>query len=83
MDLTLRLRGKRVAAVMTNGHLLNICTEDGAELTIAWVDDNGVPIKGKPVVAQHGVRLKMRGLQDLINLPQRVSNTRRNSGESL
>lgn len=69
MDLTLRLAGKTIAAVYTNGHLLQIRTDDGAEITIAWLDDNGVPLKGKPAVAQHGLRLNARGIRDLIHYP--------------
>lgn len=69
MDLTRRLRGKTIAAVLTNGHVLQIRTEDGAEINLVWLDDNGVPMMGKPTVAQHGVRLIARGLQDLIHYP--------------
>lgn len=70
MDITARLRGKRIAEVLTNGHLLQIRTEDGAELTIAWLDDNGAPIKGKPAVGQHGVRLIAKGVKDIIHYPE-------------
>lgn len=69
MDLTARLRGKRIAAVLTNGHVLQIRTADGAEINIAWLDDNGAPIKGKPAAAQHGVRLIAAGIQDVIHYP--------------
>ena len=72
-DLTARLRGKRVAHVTTNGHLLRITTDDGAEIDVAWVDGNGVAIKGKPSVHQHGLRLNARGLQDLIHLPRALA----------
>lgn len=67
--LTLRCAGKTVAAVMTNGHLLQLRMTDGSELSIAWADDTGQPLKGKPVLVQAGVRLQARGLQDLIHLP--------------
>ncbi len=70
MDLTRRLRGKTVAAVMTNGHILQLRTSDGAEINICWVDDNGRPIKGQPLCVQHGVRLIAHGLKDLIHLPE-------------
>lgn len=72
-DLTRLLRGKKVAAVFTNGHILQVRTEDGAELNIAWLNDNGEPIKGKPTVARHGVRLEAKGLKDLILLPNRIN----------
>jgi hypothetical protein len=69
MDITSRLRGKVVAEVSTNGHLLVIRTSCGAELTVAWLNGEGVPIKGKPAVAQSGVRLLARGIQDLQYFP--------------
>lgn len=68
MDITRALRGKTIAAVMTNGIVLQIRTSDGAELNIAWVDDNGNPLKGKPTAARHGYRLQANGIQDLIAL---------------
>jgi hypothetical protein len=72
MDLTMRLRGKTVAEVRTNGHALSIRAHDGTFLDVAWVDDNGNPIMGKPVVQAHGVRLQAAGLQDLIHLPHAI-----------
>lgn len=73
MDITRALRGKTIAAVMTNGIVLQIRTSDGAELNIAWVDDNGQPLKGKPTAARHGYRLIARGIQDLIALPNQIN----------
>jgi hypothetical protein len=69
MDITSRLRGKTVAEVSTNGHMLCIRTADGSELTVAWVNGEGVPIKGKPVVSQSGARLLARGVRDLMYFP--------------
>lgn len=69
MDITSRLRGRTVAEISTNGRLLVIRTQCGSELTIAWLDDEGVPIKGKPAVAQSGVRLLARGIQELMYFP--------------
>lgn len=69
MDLTQRLRGKRISAVYTNGHILRIHAEDGSEIDVVWLDDNGVPIKGKPAVLQHGPRLVARGMQELVHYP--------------
>lgn len=68
-QLTTRLLGKRVAAVLTNGHILSIRTHDGTELEIAWLDDNGVPVRGRPALFKAGVRLNSRGLLDIINSP--------------
>lgn len=69
MDITRRLRGKRVAAVATNGNTLRITTEDGDDIDIVWLDDNGVPIKGQPAAAKHGPRIICRGMQDLVLYP--------------
>jgi len=69
MDLTRRLRGKTIASVLTNGHILQIRTSDGAEIDICWADDHGKPIKGQPLCVQHGVRFITRGLKDLIHHP--------------
>lgn len=69
MDLTRQMRGKEVAHVATNGHVLSIRMHDGAEINVAWVDDNGVPIKGKPVVQSNGWRLRAEGIRDLILHP--------------
>lgn len=66
MDLTHRLRGHQIAAVMTNGHVLSVRLENGAEVNIAWVDDNGKAIKGRPVVQSRGMRLKAEGIRDII-----------------
>lgn len=71
-DLTRALRGKRIAAVLTNGHVLQIRTEDGAELNVAWADDHGDAIKGRPVVARHGFRLHAAGVRDLAAVPQPI-----------
>jgi outer membrane lipoprotein SlyB len=70
MDITTRLRGKTVEAVMTNGHQLLIRTSDGAEITVVWADGEGRPIKGKPVVSQSGCRLIARGLHELMHIPR-------------
>lgn len=70
MDITARLRGKTVAAVMTNGHVLQIRTTDGAEISIAWLDGEGRPIKGKPSASSGGVRLLARGVRDLLYFPE-------------
>jgi hypothetical protein len=69
-DLTRRLRGKQVAAVMTNGHVLAIRTEEGSEIRVVWVDDNGEVIKGRPLVQGSGLRLRAEGMRDIIDLAQ-------------
>ena len=70
MNLTAKLHGREVEGVYTNGSQLLIRTADGSEILVAWVDDNGVPIKGKPVVSQSGYRLLAQGINDLIYHPR-------------
>jgi hypothetical protein len=70
MDITSRLRGKRVASAMANGHILSLRLETGEELNIAWLDDNGLPLKGAPAVQSTGARLLTRNLHELIHVPQ-------------
>lgn len=65
--LTNRLRGKKIAAVMSNGHVLAIQCEDGSEIRVAWVDGNGNVLKGMPIVEGVGVRLKANGMQEIID----------------
>lgn len=69
MDIHKRLAGKRIAEVLHNGTVLNIRTHDGEDVMIAWVDDNGCPLKGRPVVAQSGARINVSSLHELANLP--------------
>ena len=68
--LTTRLLNKRVAAVLSNGNVLQIRATDGSEIDIAWLDDNGLPIKGRPALYTAGARLIARGMRDIINSPQ-------------
>jgi hypothetical protein len=70
MDITRLLRGKKVAHVTTNGHILRLTTDDGVDLDVVWLDDNGVPMKGKPAVYSRGPRLRAEGIQDLIHYPR-------------
>lgn len=69
MNINNRLAGKRVAQVLANGTVLNIRTHEGDEVMIAWVDENGKPLKGRPVVVQSGARIVAAQLKDLANLP--------------
>ena len=70
MDLTRTLRGRRVQYVATDGCYLVIHADDGAELRVRWVDDNGETIKGKPVVHAHGYRMSVK-LSDALLMPAR------------
>lgn len=52
---------------MTNGHVLAIRTEDGAEIKVVWVDDNGKVLKGRPVVQGVGLRLRAEGMREIVS----------------
>lgn len=67
MSITLRLAGKRLREALTNGIELVLVMNDGSEAHIMWVDDNGTPIKGRPLLWNTGVRMKAHGMQELIN----------------
>ncbi|MEY5101240.1 MAG: hypothetical protein RJA36_3959 [Pseudomonadota bacterium] len=67
--ISMRVRGKTVADVLTNGHELRIACTDGSEVSVVWLDDNGAPLKGKPAIVQHGARLLARGVDELIHYP--------------
>lgn len=69
MDLTRQLRGKEVAYVATKGDVLLIFTHDGDEIAIAWVDENGHSVKGRPVIRQRGKRMFAKPA-DLVLLPE-------------
>lgn len=69
MDLTRQMQGREVAYVGTNGRLLYIRMKDGAEIVVGWVDDNGHPIAGKPVVERRGFRMNARAVADIIRAP--------------
>lgn len=49
-DIHRALKGARIEYCATNGHLLVIRCEDGKEVRVAWVDDNGQPMSGTPVL---------------------------------
>lgn len=69
-DLTRQLRGKEISAVLCNGNMVLIQTACGAEIYVKWVDENGATIQGRPVIAQKGFRLKLRGFRDLVLGPK-------------
>lgn len=52
--------------MISNGILLLIRMTDGSEISVAWVDDNGKAIKGKPVISDKGFRLKVADFKDLV-----------------
>ena len=54
-----QISGRRVHYVATNGNILLIKMEDGRELQVAWVDDNGNPIKGKPAIRACGLNVQV------------------------
>lgn len=69
-DITRLLRGKRFAYAVKNNTSLRLRTEDGSEIEIQWVDANGLPVKGEPVVRAFGPRLLAgAGVKDLLSYP--------------
>lgn len=73
MDITARLRGKKIAAITTNGSKMRITCHDGSEMDVMWVDDNGRILKGKPMIGNYGVRLAAEGIKDIMR-PDLVRN---------
>lgn len=71
MQIHGQLKGKTVEYVATNGHILVVRCEDGRELQIAWVDDNGTPIMGKPMLRFCGTNIITR-LQRVKEIEHRV-----------
>lgn len=65
------LTGQIIDYVATNGTILLLRTTTGKELQVAWVDDNGNPIKGKPAIRFSGTHV--------LALPARLG-TRINNG---
>jgi hypothetical protein len=53
-----QLAGQEIDYVATNGDILVLRTKNGKELRVAWVDDNGVAIKGKPALMFCGLHVK-------------------------
>lgn len=66
MKITQALQGKLVACVASNGTALSIRCHDRSEINIEWVDDNGVSVKGTPVIKSTGFRMRMSGLSALV-----------------
>jgi len=67
VNITLRLGGKKVREALTNGHTFVLVMDDGSEAVVVWVDDNGLPIKGKPLLLSTGARMRARGLNELLS----------------
>jgi hypothetical protein len=67
--LTRRLRGRRVAACHANGTVLALVLEDGSQVHVAWVDENGRRVAGRPVLQLSGGYLNARSLHELIKVP--------------
>lgn len=65
MEIHRALAGRQVEYVATNGSILVIRCQDGRELQVAWVDDNGHAIKGRPVLRFCGthVHAKLKMLE--------------------
>jgi hypothetical protein len=68
-DLTRQLQGREIADLSCNGTTLLIRTKCGTDITVRWVDHNGVAIKGKPIIASKGFRLNCRDFSGLVYGP--------------
>ena len=66
-DITSRLRGQVIEALWSNGTVLSIQVAGGGVAHIAWLDDKGEPLKGRPVLVRHGVLLRAEGMRDIIS----------------
>jgi hypothetical protein len=53
-----QLHGQEIDYVATNGEVLVLRTKNGKELRVAWVNENGEAIKGKPVLMFCGLNVK-------------------------
>lgn len=68
-DLTRQLQGREIAELRANGTTLLIKTKCGTDVTVKWVDQNGVAIKGQPIIASKGFRLDCRRFGELVYGP--------------
>jgi hypothetical protein len=58
--LSMLLAGKTVAEVSRNNELLVIRMDTGDEIRVAWIDINGVPVKGEPAIAFFGRNIRAK-----------------------
>ena len=59
-DISMRMAGKTIELIMKSNERLLIRCEDGTEMQIAWVDDNGKPVKGHPVIKWFGRHVRAK-----------------------
>ncbi len=52
--------------MLSNGHVLVIKTAEGAEIRVAWVDDNGAIVKGRPLIQGVGFRLRAENMREIV-----------------
>jgi hypothetical protein len=57
MEITRQLAGRKVRAVGKYNDALVIMCDDGYEVQVAWVDENGKPVKGQPMVMFAGKKV--------------------------
>jgi hypothetical protein len=53
-DLTDRLAGRKVEAILKSDNILVIRCEDGIETHVSWCDKDGAPVNGEPQVSWYG-----------------------------
>jgi hypothetical protein len=53
-DLSMRLAGRQIEAIMKTQNTLVIRCEDGTECHVAWMNEAGDPTEGEPAVVWFG-----------------------------
>ena len=59
-DISMRMAGKTIESVMKSNEVLLLRCEDGTEMQIAWLDDNGRPVKGTPKIIWFGRHVRAK-----------------------
>lgn len=60
MDLTRQLAGRAVVCVLKTSNALVIQCQDGHEAVVQWVNENGEPVDGQPVVRFAGKHIRAK-----------------------
>ena len=57
--ISLCMTGKVIADVWKSDRCLIIRTTDGCEIKVAWVDDEGRPVSGRPAISSFGKNVRL------------------------
>lgn len=66
------LYGKQLAEVLKTDQLLVIKCRNGDEIRVAWVNENGEPVKGRPAIAFFGREIVPR-VTGIITEPVKIN----------